>query len=576
MEGAFRMNNHNKALFLTKRSLCILLALALVLMITPVVALAENEGEQAATPIETLSSEEPATKKQTRQTPVSKDTLLLEGYSVTYLGNGEYQFDITLTNTSGQDVHFGSAINNDLDGNWIELRPEISLTGIDLKFSEEEIGNILEGLSGGRDLEPGTSVSLSRTVTLSIASSASAGFVIFVPELWYMNNELHSWKNNPEKCWQLPYADVSGFLTEAELNGDASLLESLIQTLLSSDNRSHIPVPSGAPLPAAYAERYDEMLLLDFEDLSAIGTGFLRYFSNVTELHLWGTGITEINGIAGMKNLQELDIDDNSITDLSPLKGLTNLKVISADGNDISDLSPLAGLTNLQQLSLSENDISDVSPLSGLVNLRELFVDNNRIADIAALDSLTSLLFLDVSNNLLTSVPLSPVQLARLVGFGFGGNAIGNLSFLSHMNITSPAILFHGQNQRNVIIDVPISGTTLVAQNPLQLPSSIVPTYTLQQGGQAEGNTLVWQNVQVGDTHTFTYSYENGTEMLEAGDPVFYGIKLGGSITLRATPESKIPQVGDSTDLEQLFALLLVSGVMIMSMVHYRRKKNYS
>ena len=48
---------------------------------------------------------------------------------------------------------------------------------------------------------------------------------------------------------------------------------------------------------------------------------------------------------------------------------LTNLKELDLHESEISDISPLADMTNLTSLDLFNNEISNISPLAGLTNL---------------------------------------------------------------------------------------------------------------------------------------------------------------------------------------------------------------
>ena len=72
--------------------------------------------------------------------------------------------------------------------------------------------------------------------------------------------------------------------------------------------------------------------------------------------------------------------------EIAPLRHMTNLRELTIENSHISDLSPLAGLTNLQVLRLYDNNISSVQVLSGLLNLTELDLNGNPpIADLYTL-----------------------------------------------------------------------------------------------------------------------------------------------------------------------------------------------
>ncbi|MEH1987503.1 leucine-rich repeat domain-containing protein [Nostoc sp.] len=49
---------------------------------------------------------------------------------------------------------------------------------------------------------------------------------------------------------------------------------------------------------------------------------------------------------------------------------MTNLTELNLWETQVSDVSPLANLTNLTQLNLRRTQVSDVSPLANLTNLK--------------------------------------------------------------------------------------------------------------------------------------------------------------------------------------------------------------
>ncbi|MEO0844750.1 MAG: leucine-rich repeat domain-containing protein, partial [Cyanobacteria bacterium J06643_5] len=79
-----------------------------------------------------------------------------------------------------------------------------------------------------------------------------------------------------------------------------------------------------------------------------------------------------------LSNLTELYLPITQISDLKPLSSLTNLTELHLWGNQISDLKPLSNLTNLTELNLAGNQISEVKPLSSLTNLTTLDIWENK------------------------------------------------------------------------------------------------------------------------------------------------------------------------------------------------------
>jgi hypothetical protein len=110
----------------------------------------------------------------------------------------------------------------------------------------------------------------------------------------------------------------------------------------------------------------------------------------LTDLTVFGQGITDLTGLEYAQNLTNLFLWLNDISDLSPLAGLTNLTDLMLAENQISDISPLAGLSNLTTLWLYSNQINNISPLSGPANLDSIRLENNQITDVSPLTGLTN------------------------------------------------------------------------------------------------------------------------------------------------------------------------------------------
>jgi len=126
--------------------------------------------------------------------------------------------------------------------------------------------------------------------------------------------------------------------------------------------------------------------------------------TNLTELRLWHSHISDIEPLAGLPDLTVLSLGRNQISDLSPLANLTNLTHLTLYGNEISDLTPLAGLRNLTHLSLFDNAISDLAPLADLTNLMVLELASNQIDDVAPLAGLTNLEELSLADNQISDI----------------------------------------------------------------------------------------------------------------------------------------------------------------------------
>ena len=246
-------------------------------------------------------------------------------------------------------------------------------------------------------------------------------------------------------------------------------------------------------------------LLLDFNRLSGALPSELGNLTNLTELSLWGNGITDISSLSDLTNLTVLNLSETRVTDFSSLAGLTNLTYLHLGYNDIRDLSglagllagltsltsldltginhsltsgaeqrspldlsPLAGLTSLTQLNLNYNKISDLSPLASLANLKSLNLaavhirwdeSDTSTLDLSPLADLTDLTNLDIPYNNVTDIsPLA--DLINLTRLDIRSNHISDISPLA--GLTKLAYL---NAQENEIDNVsPLSGLTVLRE----------------------------------------------------------------------------------------------------------------
>ena len=143
--------------------------------------------------------------------------------------------------------------------------------------------------------------------------------------------------------------------------------------------------------------------------LSASGTEIsditdLRYFTNLTELHIWASRVSDISPLRSLTNLTRLSLESNEIEDIASLQDLTKLTELQLWSNRIIDISPLASLTNLTKLYLWNNRIEDVSPLQNLTKLTDLDLWGNEITDVSPLASLANLAKLSLAKNKISDI----------------------------------------------------------------------------------------------------------------------------------------------------------------------------
>ncbi len=117
----------------------------------------------------------------------------------------------------------------------------------------------------------------------------------------------------------------------------------------------------------------------------------LGQLTNLTELNLGRSRLSDISALSTLTNLKHLDIGFNEISHLGSVSGLHNLETLLASNNRVDDVTDLAELGNLIRVDLSDNKIVDIAPLSGVAKLQELDISDNEVADLAHLSGLEEL-----------------------------------------------------------------------------------------------------------------------------------------------------------------------------------------
>ena len=140
-------------------------------------------------------------------------------------------------------------------------------------------------------------------------------------------------------------------------------------------------------------EKMLRLASLDVNDKSISDITGLEFATNLRELNMSNTPITDLRPIANLINLVELRMRrpgsvPPTTLDILPIANLINLEVLAIEGHGISDISMLANFTKLRRLYLENNHIEDFSPLAGLTRLRELQIRGNPIKDLMPLSGL--------------------------------------------------------------------------------------------------------------------------------------------------------------------------------------------
>lgn len=142
------------------------------------------------------------------------------------------------------------------------------------------------------------------------------------------------------------------------------------------------------------AAQEDGTRVLRFRDLGGLGKlpPELRELTEVIQLDLTGTVISDISVLADMKALRILSLRGTLVEDLSPLQGLDNLDTLDLSGTWVRDLTPLTALPNLRRLDIGGTWTKTIAPLRDTpaldwINLHAALANDGGGDHIAALSA---------------------------------------------------------------------------------------------------------------------------------------------------------------------------------------------
>ncbi len=188
--------------------------------------------------------------------------------------------------------------------------------------------------------------------------------------------------------------------------------------------------------------------LPELEEISFYGNEIqnispLAVCKNLKVLSLGFNKIEDITPLAELTGLKELGLQGNQIKDIEALRFLPELEGVNLNGNQITDLSPLSGKTGLTALGAGYNQIKDISPLKGMNQLYNLALDMNQISDIRVLAEMTQLEHLGLAYNQIEDFePVKGMEKLFLLSvMGNPGQDIGNLIFVPMLNMGSGGML---------------------------------------------------------------------------------------------------------------------------------------
>lgn len=156
-----------------------------------------------------------------------------------------------------------------------------------------------------------------------------------------------------------------------------------------------------------------------------------RTINQMTHLSCAEKGIDSIGGIQNLVALESLELQQNKITELAPLANLKSLRILNLGANRLVNIDALRELTGLVELNLG--------------SVGQFDVGGNAIRDISALSHLNALETLNISNNQISD--LTPLKnLNRLSYLDLSANQVREIDALFELLPSAQVILTDNNN----------------------------------------------------------------------------------------------------------------------------------
>lgn len=176
---------------------------------------------------------------------------------------------------------------------------------------------------------------------------------------------------------------------------------------------------------------------LSLNNVSNMDIKVIAYLSDLTELNIVGSDITNIDPLRRLAKLECLSVHSNNLSDISAIEDMPYLVQLSIGGENyngmgthsiLEDISPIKNLKllthltiydcNVKDISYIENlklleyvsifktKVSDISVLKDMRFIKQLKLHSNQIDDITPLDNLLDLTRLTISYNNLSEAQI--------------------------------------------------------------------------------------------------------------------------------------------------------------------------
>ncbi|MEI7724601.1 MAG: leucine-rich repeat domain-containing protein [Bacteroidota bacterium] len=135
----------------------------------------------------------------------------------------------------------------------------------------------------------------------------------------------------------------------------------------------------------------NKLEILDISNTRVSNLEPLHYCIHINQLRMKGTLVSDLSVIPAFQSLGTLDISSTRVNSLDPITDITTIKDLRVNHTSVKDLTPVSSLVNLEMLNISSTPVDKLDALTSLVNLRILSADSTAIRSLAPLDNLSLL-----------------------------------------------------------------------------------------------------------------------------------------------------------------------------------------
>jgi Leucine-rich repeat (LRR) protein len=156
-----------------------------------------------------------------------------------------------------------------------------------------------------------------------------------------------------------------------------------VAPLRYSTNLRHLAMHNTRVTEVSAVANLESLEYLSMASVRATDFSAMESLISLKQLDVSRTRVSDISWIKS-SNLTNLNISGTAVTDVSPLAGLTHLQQLSIDSLYITQLNSLSGLKELKVLSLNHTPVNTLDALKKLPQLERIYCDNTGIKQDAA------------------------------------------------------------------------------------------------------------------------------------------------------------------------------------------------